>query len=331
MSGGSDQFEVRRIPAGTPDHHRALQQILGVERRPAGTAQAPQVASPLADVRRPADSIDLLLGTYQRGELVSACLAVESPGAAALVIMPADLDTDAKYRANVMALKALQTVAWRRRIALLEVLVAPGSHVLGRALHEAGFRYLTSLRYLKRQGTRNTGFKPVGGTQVSNRRVGHRFETGADLEWLSYTPDRELLFQEAVERTYVQSMDCPELTGLRRTAEVLAGHRATGVFDPALWRVARRGGEPVGVMLLNQIPSEAALEVVYMGVAQVARGTGVADALLQWAVEAAAKVAAATLALAVDERNTPAHRMYQRWGFVEIGARDAWIASSPRP
>ena len=66
-----------------------------------------------------------------------------------------------------------------------------------------------------------------------------------------------------------------------------------------------------------------------MGVAQVARGTGVADALLQRAVQTAADVSLTTLALAVDERNTPALRLYRRWGFVDTGVRDAWIASSP--
>jgi GNAT superfamily N-acetyltransferase len=126
----------------------------------------------------------------------------------------------------------------------------------------------------------------------------------------------------------VESLDCPELTGLRPIAEVLAGHRATGLFDSSLWWVARRGEEPVGVMLLNRIPDVEALEVVYMGVAQAARGTGVADGLLDQAVAAAKQAGASTLALAVDQRNTPARRLYTRWGFTETGARDAWIATS---
>lgn len=66
-----------------------------------------------------------------------------------------------------------------------------------------------------------------------------------------------------------------------------------------------------------------------MGVAQAARGTGVADALLQWAVEAVARAGDVYVALAVDAKNTAARRLYERWDFVETGARDAWIAISP--
>ncbi len=66
-----------------------------------------------------------------------------------------------------------------------------------------------------------------------------------------------------------------------------------------------------------------------MGVAQVARGTGVADAVMQRAVEAAGRVGANSLALAVDQRNTPARKLYGRWGFIEFAARDAWIITSP--
>jgi GNAT superfamily N-acetyltransferase len=271
-----------------------------------------------------------------------------------MVFPSSDLRPDIKYQATVAVLQVVQTMAWSRSIGLLEVLVTPGSPELGRALREAGFRYLTRLRYLKRHVSRG---EAGGGVACPSRRHRHglgpqhggatlgyatpRLKTRAahplahpdaasELEWVHYTPDRELLFQDALERTYVQSLDCPELTGLRRTADVLAGHRAADVFDPALWWVAMHSQEPVGVILINRIPSEPALELVYMGVAQVARGTGVADALLGRAVVAASKVSATILALAVDERNTPARRMYTRWGFLETGARDAWIASPPR-
>ena len=82
----------------------------------------------------------------------------------------------------------------------------------------------------------------------------------------------------------------------------------------------------MGVLLLNGIAERRALEVVYMGVAPSARGAGVGDALLERAVKVASTVGASTLALAVDERNAPARRLYQRWGFREVGLRDAWIA-----
>ncbi len=313
VNDGNDQFEVRQLPAGAPDRQRAFRQVLGAPLPPAGTPPTPQILDLLVGVRRRARPIDLLFGAYQGDELLGACLALESPGAAALVVISRELETAAQRRANVAALKALQTAAWQRSIAVLEALATPGSRVLGGIFRDAGFQYLTRLVYLRRESTK---YRRVAGA-------------AGNLEWIPYTPSREALFREALERTYVQTLDCPELTNLRPTADVLAGHRATGIFDADLWRVAMRGKEPVGVMLLNRIPTEPALEVVYMGVAQVARGTGVADALLQWAVETVTRVGDVDVALAVDANNIPARRLYERWDFVETGARDAWIAISP--
>lgn len=314
MGNDGDEFQITRIVPGSAARHAALHLAFDIEPPPAEGTWAAQVADLLASVRRRTVSIDLLLGAYRGSELVTACLAAESPGAAALVFVPGKLETDVKYRATVATLKSLQALAWDRSIVLLEVLVAPGRGVLGDLLKESGFRYLTCLRYLTRDAARK----------------GISFKAAHDLEWVEYAPDRELLFQHAVEETYAQSQDCPELTGLRRTAEVLAGHRATGIFDPALWWMAMRGDRPVGVMLLNRIPHRPVLEVVYMGVAHAARRTGVADALLRRALDVGARIGVVALSLAVDQRNTPARRMYARWDFVEKGARDAWIVTSPR-
>lgn len=306
-----EPFDIRLIPAASPDHHVALHLGFDVDPPPRGRAPASAVMHLLANVQRGTASIDLLLGAYRDDELVAVCLGVESPGAAALVVVSSDLVKKEKLRATVALLKALQPLAWQRSIALLEVLVPPDSPAVGRALREAGFHRLTRLVYLERR-IAIRGPSP-------NPSVG--------LTWIPYTSEREPLFEEAIDSTYVQSSDCPELTGLRRTADVLAGHRATGVFDPALWWVAERAGAPVGVILLNRIPSDRVLELVYMGVACEARGTGVGDALLRRALESDVGTGAKTLALAVDERNTPARRLYARWGFGETGTREAWIVS----
>jgi GNAT superfamily N-acetyltransferase len=313
MSDQSGQLEVRRVRAGSQDRNRALHRVFDLAVPPAGAAPAPPVADLLSRARRGAVSIDLCFGAFQGARLVSAGLAVESAGGAALVCAASELSGAIEYQATVLVLGAVRKAAWERSLALLEALVPEGASALGSALREAGFHYLTRLRYLTRPNIAARRFAGIA----------------RDLAWAPYRADRELLFQEAVQRTYAQSLDCPELTGLRRVADVLAGHRATGVFDPALWWVAKRGSEPVGVLLLNRIPRSEALEIVYMGVAQVARGTGVADALLEQAVAAAGRVGARFVTLAVDARNIPARRLYARWDFVEMGARDAWIASSP--
>ena len=340
MSGQHNQmaphrsaFDVRQISPDDPDHRLALHISLGVsEPRPArdvpsgrmieppSVEEASQVDDLLARSRKGFISIDLLFGAYHHGELVSACLGVESAGAAAMVFIPSLRDrgprnggSDAEPPATLEALRALQQASWRRSIKLLEVLLAPGSNKPARVLEEAGFRYLTKLLYLARLGQR---------VEPSSRPA-------ADLTWTGYTPEHEALFCDALDATYVQSLDCPELTGLRTTSDVLAGHRVRADFDPVLWWVALRNGAPVGVVLLNRMESQPGLEIVYVGVAQPSRGTGVADALLERTMGAVRQQNAKVVTLAVDERNIPARKMYARWNFAETMSREAFIASPP--
>lgn len=306
-------FEIQRIPTGARDHLEGLHRVFGLSAPAAAHPPALQVANLLASSRRGTISIDLLLGAYRGNELISTVLAVESAGGAAMVFISPVQHGEMVHRATVAVLRALQIVAWQRSVALLEILLVPDCEAPARAVAQAGFRRITCLRYLRRE-------QPV--PLPPTTRV-------ADLRWVQYAPPRKALFERALEATYAQSQDCPELTSVRSTADVLAGHRASGVFDAALWSVALRHDEPIGILLLNPIPAERVLEVDYMGVAKPARGTGVADALLGRAVEAARQAGVEALALAVDQRNRPARRLYARWGFQETGARDAWIASPP--
>ena len=90
---------------------------------------------------------------------------------------------------------------------------------------------------------------------------------------------------------------------------------------------AARGRHPVGVLLLNVVEGTAGLEIVYIGVAQPSRRTGVADALLERTFDLARSVSARYVTLAVDRRNDPARRMYARWGFAEAVTRAAFVAT----
>ena len=43
------------------------------------------------------------------------------------------------------------------------------------------------------------------------------------------------LFAETILQTYRDSLDCPGLNGVRQIEDIIAGHKASGEFDPALW------------------------------------------------------------------------------------------------
>ena len=77
------------------------------------------------------------------------------------------------------------------------------------------------------------------------------------------------LFGEVLLRTYRETLDCPEVEGVRTLGEVLEGHRAQGRGGAANWWLARRGGEPAGVLVLADLGDE--WELAYMGLVPEAR------------------------------------------------------------
>jgi ribosomal protein S18 acetylase RimI-like enzyme len=229
-----------------------------------------------------------------------------------MIFAPSEGLTPLREDAGVAVLERLKEAAWDRSIKLLQVLLKPEATALARLLDRAGFVYLTRLLYLQRE---------VKGAIPSDAIC-------PDLSWLPFTEEYEDLFLTALSASYVQSLDCPELIRIRTTREVLEGHRATGIHDPQLWWVALRGEEVVGVLLLTRLAGQPWMEIVYIGVAASARGKGVSDALLAKAFALCGQHSAKILTLAVDHGNTPARRMYDRWGFMQTNTRDAWIATS---
>ncbi|MBG82947.1 MAG: hypothetical protein CMJ40_00200 [Phycisphaerae bacterium] len=132
---------------------------------------------------------------------------------------------------------------------------------------------------------------------------------------------------EALDRSYVDTLDCPALRGLRSTDDVVTGHQATGSFDPTLWSIAYHLDQPVGCILINRSTKKAQAELVYIGLGPEARGKGWGRLLLQHGTSMAAKEKLGTLSLAVDLANTPALKLYDSVGFIPTGRRRAVIRS----
>jgi mycothiol synthase len=137
-------------------------------------------------------------------------------------------------------------------------------------------------------------------------------------------PDRAALL-EALNRSYEETLDCPELCGLRETEDILESHRATGVFDSKLWWLVLWQGEPHGCMLLSRCPDHNSVELVYLGLSRELRGKRMGSRLLEWGIARLGAVTAESLTCAVDLRNGPARRLYERAGFREFGRRVAMV------
>ena len=149
---------------------------------------------------------------------------------------------------------------------------------------------------------------------------------------LSLTPySDDLLGQltDIVRRTYVETLDCPALDGLREMSDVLEGYRATGVFDSARWLLASHGGQDVGCLLLADHPGDRQWELVYMGLVPEARGSGWGLDMVRHAQWLTSSAGRERLVLAVDAANDPAIKMYAAAGFHSWERRAVFLRVAP--
>lgn len=138
--------------------------------------------------------------------------------------------------------------------------------------------------------------------------------------------DRETVLLSLLDETYEDTLDCPELCGVRETVDVLESHKRVGAFDPNLWIIVREDRVPRGCMLLNPNPDTRTVELVYLGLAKSMRGRGLARQLLNHAfVRLCEKNVGWTFACAVDRRNTPAVKLYESIGMRVFGERAALV------
>jgi GNAT superfamily N-acetyltransferase len=91
------------------------------------------------------------------------------------------------------------------------------------------------------------------------------------------------------------------------------------------WKVATANGEPIGYAKLSPLrapakdPAAGALELQQIYVLADWHGRGVAQRLMNWAIETARADGAPELYLTVFDHNARAKRFYARHGFAEVG------------
>jgi ribosomal protein S18 acetylase RimI-like enzyme len=201
-------------------------------------------------------------------------------------------------------------------VRLAQALPEPAEGWAIDALAGASFVRVGELAYLRRplpgrQPGAVEGAWPPG---VTVRNVGMIGDAAAP------GPDRGVLI-EAMDRSYINTLDCPELCGLRDTSDVLDSHRATGQWHPDLWWVMHLNGQAAGCLLLSHCPDQSSVELVYLGLAPELRGRGLARRLLSNALPRLTGLGATHIACAVDTRNAPALKLYESFGFVEVTSR----------
>lgn len=300
---GREPGESLRIERVDRDRVRVLNLLLTGEATASGLAVSQFLN--FADQQK-LDVRELWAG-YRHDQPVAATLIVPSPGRTAMAFIAPTDDRD-KVPANARVMRAACNAQDPAKIRLVQALLEPGQLHESHSLLDAGYTMLAQLVYMHM-----TIDRP--GVAL-NEPLYDRY---------SYSDKTHELFTRAVLASYEGTMDCPGLLGLRKIEDIIAGHMATGRFDPSLWTALYEGDEPAAVMLLAEIPPRDAMELVYLGVSQTHRSRGLGGRLLAHAIHEGSRRKLNTMMLAVDEHNAPAMKLYRRVGFASTARKTAMI------
>lgn len=307
--------------------------------------------------------LDLMWGSMLAGSAVirQVVLAVMGSGRTAMLFVSGAERRAKSWTSAAKARLGFATgspeQAHRERVQLIqhacEAMGRPGSHhakganlaqsllesrerEAAAALRDAGFLMLGELVYMRRHLPKGglgpmaeEWGRPVWPEGVSVRSLAELQSDGAS----SGQTDQWLL--EALERSYIGTLDCPELCGMRSVEDVLDSHQRVGVFDPALWWLVFDGDSPEGCLLLTVCPEHDSVELVYLGLSPRVRGKGLGKTLMTFGLSRLypGSIAATNdqgrpcvqgtggLTCAVDTRNEPAMRLYRQLGFASFARR----------
>jgi len=255
----------------------------------------------------------------------------ESPAAATLIVpcpgrTAMQFVSPASAWPSVDAASALFGHAARSQdpaqVRLIQALLEPEQPRTQQALQQAGFDSLATLAYMRGRANVSPHHLVLEDLVLAQPAAGAGAEPVRTLRW---ERANHAAFEHAILASYEQTRDCPGLLGRREVTDIVDGHMAAGRFRPDLWEAYYLGDDPVGVLLLNEVPPSDALELVYLGIAVPWRGRGLGKRLVRYALGQAVRCGRSRLILAVDERNEPALRLYRGLGFRTTGRKHAMI------
>jgi ribosomal protein S18 acetylase RimI-like enzyme len=266
-----------------------------------------QVETFLAGIRTDQVAPDGLLGAYRGGRLVGAAFSQIQTGKTAIIWPPRCVDSESETTAN----RLLRTsCAWlaREGVCAAQAMLPIADQSDRATLRAGGFEHVADLLYLVCLAGEFPSHPPQG-----------------PLDFEQYRAANHRRLMRIVEATYHETLDCPQLNGVRNIDDVLAGYRATGVFDASRWLIVRRQTQDVGCLLLTDHPHQENWELVYMGVAAPHRGSGWGMHIVRYAQWRAQQAGRPRLVLAVDAANEPAVAIYAIAGFQAWDRRSVYL------
>lgn len=243
-------------------------------------------------------------------QLLGALVCLPILGASGLVWPPRTVECEDRIEIEDSLMQRGCEWLRQRGCRIGQALLADDESRYGSSLERNGLAHVTSLRYMH-----HLLDLPSAALDFPERLT---YQTSDQCD--------PKVFAATLLRTYEGTLDCPEVAGRRTVEETLHGHRAQGRHDPKRWWLAWEGEHPVGVLMLAEMPEWEAWDVSYVGLTPEARGRGYGSELMRRALRAAQDDLAGQLTLSVDDRNTPALRLYERMCFQTFDLREVYLA-----
>ncbi|WP_404336835.1 GNAT family N-acetyltransferase [Sphingomonas sp. MMS12-HWE2-04] len=144
-----------------------------------------------------------------------------------------------------------------------------------------------------------------------------------DIAWLQrLLPVARRIFTDTFARHY----DAAAFERFCNSVYLPGGSMSRDFDDPAIrWYIATADNQPIGYAKLTPLrapvenPARDALELQQLYVQGAWQGRGVADALMQWALQTARTQGASEVYLTVFDHNVRAKQFYARYAFEEVG------------
>lgn len=241
----------------------------------------------------------------ETGRLLGAVWAQPQPGNV-VAIWPPQWDNVRPPKPDLLLTAVLATLV-KQGFSVAQTLLPDATVPEAASLLSCGFQIAAELCYL---------------SAAARSDLPRRFKT---LRFVPFSPDRRGDMAAILERTYVGSLDCPVLDGLRPTADILDEYEAVGAHRPELWLFAAAEEGEIGCLLLADHPQQNQLELIYMGLVPEVRGRGWGEELAREALRQAARVRRSRVVAAVDGNNLPAVELYRRNGYETWDKRTAMV------
>lgn len=301
--------------ASENDLRKVLRMSLATNRQSAADLEA-QVTAFIQYARAMNLDLSRLWWCLDGGEPIAGCACLESPGYTAMLFIAGAGTTRATTDATTQLVRHVVGEEADRGLMLLQCLLHISDQQNADVLKTAGFCDLAELLYLEWQ---------AGNELPAPAAESRRANQSSEFEWVTYGLHSHTAFAETIAASYVDSLDCPGLLGLRDIEDVIDGHKAAGRFDPNLWFLVRAHGENTGCILFVENPIRRAFELVYLGVRPEFRRCGIGRLLVQRGLSEAAARGCGVMTVAVDAANAPALKLYTEMGFRATTSRRAFI------